>query len=439
MEVVSLAVSVVIAVLVILLLLRQRTVKTPDLAPLLREELRAGRSEAAAAARELREEIARSQHESIATLADTLTKLGQGQNERLDGVTRQLKSLGEANEARLDKLRETVDTQLSKLREANEKKLDEMRKTVDEQLQGTLEKRLGESFKVVSEHLEAVHRGLGEMHKLATGVGDLKRVLTNVKTRGTWGEVQLGALLEQVLTASQYEYNVAPKPDSTERVEYAVKLPGRDADPEAVVWLPIDAKFPQEAYLRLVEASEGGDPEAVRKASAELVRAVEVSAADIHAKYIAPPHTTDFGIMFLPTEGLYAEIARQPEVLDRLQRVHRVVPAGPTTLAAILNSLQMGFRTLAIERRSSEVWTILSAVKTEFGKFGDTLSKVKKQLETASNSIEKTGVRTRAIARKLRDVEELPSGDGTKLLDLPADADDESATEDETSTARGAD
>jgi len=439
MELISLALLLAIAVLMIVLLLRRRAAEPADLAPLLREELRAGRGEAAAAARELREEIARSQHESTASLADTLTKLGEGQNQRLDGVTRQLKSLSESNEERLDKLRKTVDAQLSQLREANVKKLDEMRKTVDEQLQGTLEKRLGESFKVVSERLEAVHRGLGEMHKLATGVGDLKRVLTNVKTRGTWGEVQLGALLEQVLTANQYEYNVAPKPDSTERVEYAIKLPGRDADPGTVVWLPIDAKFPQEAYLRLVEASEIGDPETVRKAGAELVRAVEVSAADIHAKYIAPPHTTDFGIMFLPTEGLYAEIARQPEVLDRLQRTHRVVPAGPTTLAAILNSLQMGFRTLAIERRSSEVWTVLSAVKTEFGKFGEVLSRVKKQLETASNSIEKTGVRSRAIERKLRDVEELPGGEGAKLLDLPPQPGGEPASEEQPSPTAGTD
>ena len=397
---------------------RARAEREP-LEPVVREELRVGREEADRAARELREEIARTQHASAERLGDALHRIGQAQGERFAEVTRQLEGLTRSNESRLDKLRESVEQRLDRLQKNNELKLDQMRKTVDEQLQGTLEKRLGESFKLVSDRLEQVHKGLGEMQQLATGVGDLKRVLTNVKTRGTWGEVQLGALLEQVLTQQQYERNVKPKPGSNEIVEFAIRLPGPDDAPEGVVWLPIDAKFPQEDYHRLLDASESGDREAVERASAALARAVESAAADIRDKYLAPPHTTDFGILFLPTEGLYAEVVRAPDLLDRLQQRHRVVAAGPTTLSAILNSLQMGFRTLAIEKRSSEVWTVLSAVKTEFGKFGDVLDRVKKQLDTASRSIDQTGTRSRAIERKLRSVEELPSGDdATALLGL---------------------
>ncbi len=247
-------------------------------------------------------------------------------------------------------------------------------------------------------------------------------MLTNVKTKGTWGEVQLGALLEQILTRHQYEANVKPKPGSNEIVEFAIRLPGPDDAPAGVVWLPIDAKFPQDYYHRLLDAADSGDSKAVQQASAALARAVGSAAADIQKKYLAPPHTTDFGILFLPTEGLYAEVVRDPELLDRLQQRHRVVVAGPTTLSAILNSLQMGFRTLAIERRSSEVWTVLSAVKTEFGKFGEVLDRVKKQLDTASRSIDQTGTRSRAIERKLRSVEELPSdGDAAGLLGLSAE------------------
>ena len=378
------------------------------LEPVVRDEFRISREEANRSARELREEILRSQHNSAKQLGDTLHQIGKSQGDRFQEIVRQLEALTQSNESRLDKLRDSMEQQLERLQKNNESKLDQMRKTVDEQLQGTLEKRLGESFKLVGDRLEQVHKGLGEMQQLATGVGDLKRVLTNVKTRGTWGEVQLGTLLEQVLTRHQFECNVKPKPGSNEIVEYAIKLPGEDGKPESNVWLPIDAKFPLEPYHRLLDASESGDSDAVQLASTSLTRAIESSAADIRDKYLAPPHTTDFGILFLPTEGLYAEVVRNPALLDRLQQQHRVVIAGPTTLSAILNSLQMGFRTLAIEKRSSEVWTVLSAVKTEFAKFGGVLERVKKQLDTASRSIDQTGTRSRAIERKLRSVEELP-------------------------------
>ena len=288
-----------------------------------------------------------------------------------------------------------------------------MRQTVDEKLQSTLEKRLGESFKIVGEQLEAVQRGLGEMQNLATGVGDLKKVLTNVKTRGTWGEYQLGNILEQILTPDQYEKNVKPKENSDEIVEYAIRLPGHDNSSQ--IWLPIASKFPQESYIRLKDATEKSDSEEIEKATNELIRSIEKSAKEISDKYISPPHTTDFAIMFLPTEGLYAEIVRQPGMFDNLQQ-YRVVVAGPTNLSAILSSLSMGFRTLAIEKRSSEVWKILSAVKTEFSSFGNVLLKVKTQLDRASGTIEKTTVRTRAMQRKLKDVEELPTEESTKIL-----------------------
>lgn len=298
------------------------------------------------------------------------------------------------------------------------RQLDTIRATVDEKLQATLEQRLGESFKQVSDRLEAVHRGLGEMQSLATGVGELKRMLGNVKTRGTWGEVQLGAILEQVLTPDQYARNVKTREGSNDLVEFAVKLPGQGSG--ATVWLPLDAKFPQEDYLRLQEASERSDAEAVQLAQAALVRAVLASAKEISSKYLDPPRTTDFAILFLPTEGLYAEVLRIPGLADQLQQECRVVPAGPTTLAALLSSLRMGFRTLAIEERASEVWRLLGAVKTEFGRFGDVLDKVKKQLETARSTLDQTDVRTRAMQRQLRDVHELPADASEELLGLPA-------------------
>ncbi len=387
----------------------------------IREDLRVAREESAAAARLLREEVAGSQKSTAGTMLGALEVIGKAQGELLESVSRRIGELTESNEKRIDGLRSTIDEKLKVMQEGNEKKLDQMRATVEEKLQDTLEKRLGESFRLVSDRLEAVQRGLGEMQTLATGVGDLKKVLTNVKTRGTWGEIQLGALLEQIMTAEQYGTNVQTKEGSADRVEFAIRLPGAEDYPGSCVWLPIDSKFPQEDYLRLVEASEAADPAAVLQATAALIKAVHSSAKDIRDKYIDPPRTTDFGIMFLPTEGLYAEVLRQSGEVERLQREYRVVVAGPTTLAAILSSLRMGFRTLAIEKRSSEVWKVLSAVKTEFGKFGEILGKVKKQLSAASNTIEQTGRRTRAMEKKLRDVEELPGAESSRLLELPSE------------------
>ena len=384
----------------------------------IREELRLGREESARTARELREEVSQGQKLGAETLIKTIGEMGKAQQEGLEAVARRIRELTESNEARIEKLRNTVDAQLRHIQETNEKRLEQMRQTVDEKLQSTLEKRLGESFKMVSQHLEAVQRGLGEMQNLAVGVGDLKRVLTNVKARGTWGEVQLGAILEQILTPDQYDTNVQTREGSGESVEYAIRLPGPADDPDACVWLPIDSKFPQEDYLRLLDAAEAADAEAVQKAASALQRALRVSARDIQEKYLNPPRTTDFAIMFLPTEGLYAEILRQPGQVEELQQKHRVVVAGPTTLSAILSSLRMGFRTLAIEKRSSEVWKILGAVKTEFGKFGDVLTRVKRQLNAATNTIEQTGVRTRAMERKLREVERLPADAAGEILEL---------------------
>jgi DNA recombination protein RmuC len=339
-----------------------------------------------------------------------------------DSMSLHLAQLSEANERRLGEVRATLEARLKDIEANNATKLEEMRRTVDEKLHATLEQRLGESFKLVSERLEQVHRGLGEMQTLAAGVGDLKKVLTNVKTRGIWGEVQLESLLEQLLTPDQYAKNVATIPGRTERVEFAIKLPGRhDApsapgDPATPVWLPIDAKFPREDYERLIDAQERADPVAVEDASRALEGRLRAEAKSIAQKYVAPPHTTDFALLFLPTEGLYAEVLRRPGLSDALQREYRVSVAGPTTLTAILNSLQMGFRTLAIEKRSSEVWQVLGAVKTEFGKFGDVLAKTKSQLETVARSIEMAQTRTRQMGKRLRDVEALPGEQAAGLL-----------------------
>jgi DNA recombination protein RmuC len=384
-----------------------------------RDELRTSREEARSAGRELREEVSGGLKSTNEVLSKTLEGLGKVQQAQLQGMTKQLGELTESNQRALDRVRLTFDARVKELQEGNEKKLDEMRKTVDEKLHDTLEKRLGESFKLVSDRLEAVHKGLGEMQNLATGVGDLKRVLSNVKVRGTWAEVQLGAILEQILTPEQFEKNVRVKPGSMESVEYAVRLPGPKDDPEACVWLPIDSKFPQEDYLRLQEAAERADAAAVQAATDALARTVRSAAKDIHDKYINPPDTTDFGIMFLATEGLYAEVLRQPAFIEDLQHRYRVVVAGPTTLAAILSSLRMGFQTLAIEQRAVEVWRVLAAIKTEFGKFGEILDKVKHQLNTASRTLEKTGVRSRAIERRLRSVEKLPEPEALEILALP--------------------
>ena len=336
-----------------------------------------------------------------------------------DTLVNTVGELGKSQDTQLENVRKTVHDRLEAMQSSNEKKLDQMRDTVDEKLQSTLEKRLGESFNQVSKRLEEVQRGLGEMQELATGVGDLKRVLTNVKTRGTWGEVQLGALLEEIFTPDQYSSNVQLSEDSREEVEFAIRLPGKDDDPNSCVWLPIDSKFPLADYESIVDAADDADKDATERAMAAFLSTVRNEAKTISEKYIAPPLTTDFAIMFLPTEGLYAEVLRAPGEVAHLLHRYRVVVAGPTTLAAILNSLRMGFRTLAIEKRSSEVWEILAAVKTEFGKFGGVMDKLRKQLNTASKTVDETGTRTRAMERTLRTVEELPPEESTELLGLP--------------------
>jgi DNA recombination protein RmuC len=339
------------------------------------------------------------------------------QKDQLDIFSGQLKTLTDHNIQKLDKINETVEKKLAAIQDDNNKKLEQMRATVDEKLHDTLEKRLGESFKIVSERLEQVHKGLGEMQSLAIGVGDLKKVLTNVKTRGTFGEIQLGSLLEQLLTREQYDANIATKKGSNARVEFAIKLPGRSNNDEGSVWLPIDAKFPQEDYLRLIEAQEQGNSLLVEESSRQLERAIREMAKSIRDKYLDPPATTDFGIMFLPTEGLFAEVLRRTGLFELLQREFKVIITGPTTLAALLNSLQMGFKTLAIEKRSSEVWSLLGAVKTEFASFGTVLLKTKKKLDEASNTIDAAATRTRVIERKLRTVQELPTAEAVRLLD----------------------
>jgi DNA recombination protein RmuC len=352
-------------------------------------------------------DLARTQNEQWRTLAES--------NDRRMGELRA------AVEQRLAAVQGSVEERLHSLQADNEKRLEQMRATVDEKLHATLETRLGESFRQVAERLELVHRGLGEMQTLAQGVGDLKRVLGNVKTRGVFGEVQLAALLEQVFTPEQYAVNVATVPGSSERVEFAIRLPGRSTiGGDSPVWLPLDAKFPREDYERLLDAQDRADREAAEAAGKALEQRIRDEARSIAAKYLAPPHTTDFAVLFLPTEGLYAELLRRPGLSEALQRQHRVTLAGPTTLLAMLNSLQMGFRTLALEQRSSEVWTVLGAVKTEFGKFGDVLEKTRKKLQEAGHSIEQAEVRTRAMARQLRGVEALEAHTAEGLLGTTA-------------------
>jgi len=373
-----------------------------------RAELARSRAESAQNAHSARGELVQTLNGFTQLLQNQVATIAQVQNERLSTLT-------QSNEQRLDAVRATLEQRLEVLRSDNAQKLEQMRATVDEKLHATLEQRLGESFKQVSERLEQVHKGLGEMQSLAAGVGDLKKVLTNVKTRGTWGEVQLENLLEQILTAAQYDKNVVTRPGSGERVEFAIRLPGRDPD-GGPCWLPIDAKFPLADYQQLVEAQERGEAGAVELHARALERRIKDQAADIHSKYVAPPHTTDFALLYLPVEGLYAEVLRRPGLADALQRDFRVTIAGPTTLAAMLNSLQMGFRTLAIEQRSSEVRKLLGAVKTEFGRFGEILAATRRKLEQASSSIGDAEARTRAIARQLRDVEALPAIEAERLL-----------------------
>ena len=384
---------------------------------MVKDEITRNREETAAGAKLAREELSRSVKDSSDSLLKRMTENAGMQKGQLDSFSKQLGELTKLNEEKLESLRNTVQTQLRTMQEDNTKKLEQMRATVDEKLQSTLEKRLGESFRQVSERLEAVYKGLGEMRNLAAGVGDLKKVLTNVKTRGIWGEIQLGTILEQILTPDQYAVNVQTKKNSNARVEFAIKLPGQNLDKDRVVWLPIDAKFPQEDYQRLIDAQETADKEAADRSIKNLEMRIKAEAKFIKEQYIDPPHTTDFGIMFLPVEGLYAEILRRPGLCELLQRDYRIVVTGPTTLAALLNSLQMGFRTLAVEKRSSEVWELLGMVKTEFGKFGAVLAKTKKKLQEASNTIDQAEVRTRAIERKLEKVQEIPVEDPDALIE----------------------
>ncbi len=415
---------------------------------ILRQELAQTRTDSATIAREGREELTRTfvsigesllqrlaenadlQQSSLKSFNDlVLTGMGEIaklQKDQLETFSENINKLTVSIEAKLEALREIVEAKLRLIQEDNAKQLEQMRSTVDEKLQGTLEKRLGESFKQVSERLEQVHKGLGEMQSLASGVGDLKRVLTNVKTRGGWGEVQLGAILEQMLTPDQYDMNVKTKEDSDEIVEYAIRLPGQDLDKMDVVWLPVDSKFPIEDYQRLVDAQERVDSTSVIEASRALRTRVITCAKEISLKYLHPPNTTDFGIMFLPTEGLFAEVIRQPGLIEELQQNYRVAVAGPTTFAALLNSLQMGFKTLKIQKQSSEVWNLLSAVKTEFSRFGSSIDAVKKKLLEASNKIDDVDVRTRAVQRKLRKVEELPSLEkASNILEIAEPFDDD--------------
>ena len=346
----------------------------------------------------IRDEVARNREELSNSLKNS--------NEMLLGLTK-------INEEKLTGIRDTVEQRLRSLQDDNAQKLDKMRETVDEKLHNTLEKRLGESFKLVSDRLESVQKGLGEMQELASGVGDLKNVLTNVKTRGTLGEIQLGTLLEEVLAPGQYETNVQTNKNSSDSVEFAVKLPGKNESP---VWLPIDAKFPREDYERLLAAQDAADAKLVETSARALEARIKDEAKKINRKYIDPPNTTDFAILFLATEGLYAEAIRRPGLFELLQREHRVMLAGPTTILALLNSLQMGFRTLAIEKRASEVWNLLGAVKSEFGKFGGILSTTQKQLKTITNTIESAERKTRTIERRLKDVEALPEKEAERII-----------------------
>lgn len=400
-------------------------------------------------ARELRQEISESSRngrlelaQNLATFQQTLLKQGgeatRTQNTQIDAfgqqlallqktlsdtLTLQLSNLSESNARRLAEVRQTLEAQLAQLQLSNAAKLDEMRATVDEKLQTTLHARLGESFKQVADRLEQVHKGLGEMQTLAQGVGDLKHLLTNVKTRGMFGEAQLAALLEQVFVPDQYAAQIATRPGSKNLVDFAIKLPGRSDNGEPL-WLPIDAKFPNEDYERLLDAQQRADVVGADLAAKALEARIRLEAKSISEKYVEPPYTTDFAILFLPTEGLYAEVLRRPGLMEGLQRDHRITLAGPTTLLAMLSSLQMGFRTLALEKRSSEVWQVLGAVKTEFGRFGDVLAKVKSQTETVLNTLSSAETRSRAMGRVLRQVEALPEAQAQALLPVDKEADE---------------
>ncbi len=430
------ALEIIIIVLLVVLLFQGRRRGSSELASsfasidkslekterMVREEIARSREENGNNARRLRDEV----NNSLKMLGDSLTaRLNQNatlQIKQLDAFSSQINDLTRSNEQKLEQMRNTVEEKLIRLQKDNNDKLEQMRATVDEKLHETLEKRLDGSFKRVSESLEEVHKGLGEMKILAAGVGDLKKVLTNVKTRGVWGEISLAGLLEQILTSEQYGKNVATKKGSGERVEFAVRLPGRDPG-QKIVWLPIDAKFPQEDYQRLIEAQEQANPALAEQASKQLEARIKAEAKNIRDKYIDPPHTTDFGIMFLPTEGLFAEIIRRPGLCDGLQRNYRVVVTGPTTLSALLNSLQVGFQTLAIEKQSSKVWALLGKVKSDFGKFTEMLEKTRKKLQEASNTIDSAAKKSRTIERSLKDVQALPTDEEVTLLEENGETD----------------
>lgn len=388
----------------------------------LKEEMLLNRKEMADSEKRLREELSGLFKGFGDSLDKRMSEFATTQNKNFEGFSLKLSELIDKNDNKMEKVKEVVEKKLESLQNDNSEKLEAMRQTVDEKLHATLEKRLGESFKMVSERLELVHKGLGEMQTLASGVGDLKKVLTNVKTRGVWGEVQLGNLLEQILTPEQCDKNVMTKKGSKERVEFAIKLPGRNEN--KLVLLPIDAKFPQEDYQRLVEAYEQGNVDLIKEAGKNLEGVIKSEAKNIQEKYIDPPNTTDFGIMFLPYESLYAEVSRMHGLCELIQRKYRVIIIGPTNLFALLNSLQMGFRTLAIEKRSSEVWILLGAVKTEFNRFGGILEKTHKKLQEASNTIENAAKKSRTIERKLKDVQGLPQAKAIKMLGSPAEDED---------------
>jgi len=381
----------------------------------LRQDFANARAEQAAAAQTARTELGATLAQQAQTMQQQLAGMAGTQAEQLKQFGDRLTLLTQTNEQRLEAVRATVEQRLDILRSENAQKLDQMRATVDEKLQTTLDERLGQSFKQVSDRLEQVHKGLGEMQTLAAGVGDLRRVLTNVKSRGGWGEVQLGTLLAELLTPTQYAQNVATRPGSKERVEFAVKFPGRGED-GAPCWLPIDAKFPLEDYQRLQDAIENADAGAVEASRRAMETFFKAEAKSIRDKYIEPPYTLDFAILFVPTEGLYAEAVSRPGLADALQRDFRVMLAGPMNLQAMLNSLQLGFRTLAIEQRSTEVWRVLGAVKTEFGKFGEILARTKEKLDQVGKTLDDAGRKSTTIARKLRDVEALPEAEADRLL-----------------------
>ncbi len=411
-------ISVVISISLMAIFIRSR--KKADLQHnppelrLLLEEMARNREESSSSARMAREELSSAFRMLNETMISNIANMANLQKNQLDIFSGQLNTLTQSNEQRLEALRKTLEEKIKSLQDDNSQKLEAMRATVDEKLASTLEKRLGESFKLVSERLEQVYKGLGEMQVLASGVGDLKKVLMNVKTRGVWGEIQLGNILEQILTPDQFVMNVVTAENSSERVEFAVRLPGKGDDGGEIL-LPIDAKFPNEIYQRLVEASEQSNPALIAEAQKQLETRIKEEARRICDKYINPPHTTDFAIMFLPTEGLYAEVVKQAGLMEHIQDNSRVVIAGPSTMAALLNSLSIGFRTLAIQKRSGEVWTLLGAIKAEFGKFGAILEKTQKKLQDASNTIDEAARRSRMIEKKLRKVEEVPYG-GTQAI-----------------------